>query len=289
MGKTNKLLVQGHEISLINIKEEDYICLTDMVKAKDGDVRANIIIQNWMRNRNTIEFLGIWEQLYNSKFKGIEFDAFKKEAGLNTFVLTPKKWIETTNAIGIISKSGNKGGTYAHKDIAFEFGSWLSPVFKLYVIKEYQRLKEIENNQYGLEWNVKRILSKTNYQIHTDAIKNYIVPKAGYTQAKEWLLYADEADLLNIVVFGCTAKQWRDANHERVLKGENIRDMASINELTILLNIESINSLLIKSNISKKERYKMLSDIVKDQKQILDNVDFIKSVKKETDTTYLEF
>lgn len=209
MGKTNKLLVQGHEISLINIKEEDYICLTDMVKAKDGDVRANIIIQNWMRNRNTIEFLGIWEQLYNSKFKGIEFDAFKKEAGLNTFVLTPKKWIETTNAIGIISKSGNKGGTYAHKDIAFEFGSAVSVSFKLYLINEFQRLKEEEQKQFG--WTAKRELSKLNYHVHTDAIKQNLIP-VELIPAQTSVIYANEADVLNVALFGMTAKQWRDEN-----------------------------------------------------------------------------
>ena len=175
--------------------------------------KKNDHIRNWMRNRNTVEFLGIWEQLYNPNFKGVEFDTFKKEAGLNSFNLTPKKWVESTNAIGIISVSGRYGGTYAHKDIAFEFGAWISPMFKLLLIKEFQRLKEIETNQYNLEWNVKRVLSKVNYTIQTDAVKDYIVPKSNYTKDTEWLAYAEEADILNVALFECTAKQWREATH----------------------------------------------------------------------------
>jgi hypothetical protein len=196
-------------------------------------------------------------------------------------------WVEKTQAIGIFSKSGKNGGTYAHKDIAFEFGSAISPSFKLFVIKEYQRLKDIESNIYGIEWNVKRVLSKANYQIHTDAIKKYIIPKYGYTQAKEWILYADEADLLNLVLFRCTAKQWRDSNPERVLHGENIRDMASINELAVLSNLESLNSILIKNNVSKRERFKILNETAREQKETLDKIDIIKSVKKESNGTFL--
>ncbi len=287
MSKINKIVVQDVDIT-ISPNNGDYICLTDMAKAKDDEARANIIIQNWMRNRNTVEFLGVWEQLNNPNFKGIEFDAFRREAGLNTFVLTPKKWIETTNAIGIVSKSGKYGGTYAHKDIAFEFGAWISPTFKLYLITEYQRLKEIETNQYGLEWNVRRMLSKTNYQLHTDAIKNYIIPKSGYAPEKEGLAYADEADLLNMALFGCTAKQWREANMQRALAGENIRDMASINELAILSNLESLNSMLIKNGIDKQTRYQMLCNTVKEQRAAFDKVDFMKSIKKESDRTYID-
>ena len=288
MAKRNILTVQGSEISLLKEREEDYICLTDMVKAKDDDTRAADVIKNWIRTRSTIEFLGTWESIYNPNFKVVEFDHFRKGAGLPTFTLSVNSWVEKTNAIGIFSRSGKNGGTYAHKDIAFEFGGAISPVFKLYVIKEYQKLKEIESNQYGLEWDVKRILSKANYQIHTDAVKNYIVPKAGYAQAKEWLLYADEADLLNIVVFRCTAKQWRESNPQRVLQGENIRDMASINELTILSNIENLNSVLIKNGVAKKERFKILSETVKEQKKILDDIDFMKSIKKKTEAIYVE-
>lgn len=285
MAKKNKLIVQDIEIALTKVNEEDYISLTDMVKSKDGSDH----IRNWMRNRNTIEYLGIWEQLNNPNFKGVEFDTFRKEAGLNSFNLTPKKWIDATNAIGIISKSGRYGGTYAHKDIAFNFGMWISPTFQLYLIKEYQRLKEIESNQYGLEWDVRRILSKANYRIHTDAIKDYIVPYAGFSKQKEWLLYADEADMLNIALFGCTAKDWKEANMDRVLKGENLRDMASINELAVLSNLESLNSTLIKNNIPKKERFKVLASTAAEQLNSLNKLDIAKSVKKLSDSTYIDF
>lgn len=192
--KKKKIKVQETEISVTKINGEDYICLTDMVRGEEGKDH----IKNWMRNRNTVEFLGVWEEMHNPDFKGVEFDTFRKEAGLNNFTLTPKKWVEATNAIGIVSKSGNGGGTYAHVDIAFEFGMWISPQFKLYLIKEYQRLKKIENNQYNLEWNVKRMISKTNYSIHTDAIKKVLIP-----QVRPWAKnyeYANEADLLNLAI-----------------------------------------------------------------------------------------
>jgi len=251
MDNIKKLQIENAIVSITKINEDDFICLTDMAKFRDAE-RTNYIIQNWMRTRNTIEFLGLWEQLKNPNFKSIEFDAFKNEAGSNSFTLTPKKWIETTNAIGIISKAGRYGGTYAHKDIAFEFASWISPTFKLFLITEYQRLKEIENNKYNLEWNVKRILSKTNYHLHTDAIKNYILPKKNYTKNTEWLTYAEEADLLNVALFNCTAKDWREANPKLAKKGMNIRDIASINELAILSNIESMNAEMIRKGIPKK-------------------------------------
>ena len=215
-----------------------------MAKGKDDDSRAADVIKNWIRNRSTLEFLGTGETLYNPNFKVVKFDHFKKEAGLPTFTLSVSSWVETTSAIGILSRKGKYGGTYAHRDIAFEFGVAISPVFKLYLIKEYQRLKEQESNQYNLEWNVKRILSKANYHIHTDAVKNYILPSL--SDMKEAFVYADEADLLNLAMFGCTAKQWKMNNPERALNGENIRDMASINELAILSNIESLNASLIK-------------------------------------------
>jgi hypothetical protein len=288
MGKINKITVQGTEINIANVNNDDYICITDMVKAKENDARAADVIKNWIRNRGTIEFLGTWESIYNQNFKVVEFDHFRKEAGLPLFTLSVSQWVEKTNAIGIFSKAGKTGGTYAHRDIAFEFGAAISPVFKLYVIKEYQRLKEIESDQYGIEWNVKRVLSKANYHIHTAAVKNYIIPKMGYSQAKEWLLYADEADLLNIVLFGTTAKQWREANPTRALNGENIRDMASINELAILSNLESLNSILIKNGLPKKDRFKILRETVIDQKKTLDSIDFLKTIKKETDATFIE-
>ena len=288
MSKVSKITVQGVEINITSVNNDDYICLTDMVKAKDDDVRAADIIKNWIRNRGTIEFLGTWESVYNPNFKVVEFDHFRKEAGLPTFTLSISQWVEKTNAIGIFSKLGKTGGTYAHRDIAFEFGSAISPIFKLYVIKEYQRLKEIESDKYGIEWNFKRVLSKANYHIHTAAIKNYIIPKMGYAQAKEWLLYADEADLLNIALFGTTAKQWRESNPTRVLNGENIRDMASINELAILSNLESLNSILIKNGLPKKDRFKILRETVIDQKRTLDSIDMMKSLKKESNSTFIE-
>jgi len=207
MTKTKTIEVQDIIIAVVEYGEDDYICLTDMAKAKEGDARAADVIKNWIRSRTTLEFIGTWEQIYNPKFKVVEFDHFKMQAGLPSFVLSPKHWAEKTNAIGIISKSGRYGGTYAHKDIAFEFGSAISPVFKLYLIKEYQRLKQIETNQYNLEWSVKRILSKVNYHIHTDAIKNNIIPKLDLSKDMEWLIYAEEADILNVALFGCTAKQ----------------------------------------------------------------------------------
>ncbi len=281
----NKLKVQDVEISLATIDNQDYISLTDMAKGKNDEARAADIIKNWIRNRSTLEFLGTWEILYNPNFKVVEFDHFKKEAGLPTFTISVSNWVESTNAIGILSRKGKYGGTYAHKDIAFEFGAAISPVFKLYLIKEYQRLKELESNQYNLEWNVKRILSKANYHIHTDPVKNYILPTL--SDLKEAFVYADEADLLNLAMFGCTAKQWKAANPERALKGENIRDIASINELAILSNIESLNASLIKHNIAKEERFKILVETIKEQRAVLDKVDYLKSIKKLSNDTYI--
>ena len=287
MSKTSIINVQGIDISITRYNQDDYICLTDMVKAKNGENRAADIIKNWIRNRGTIEFLGTWESFYNPNFKVVEFDHFKKEAGLHSFTMSVNNWIEKTNAIGIISKLGRYGGTYAHKDIAFEFGSAISPVFKLYLIKEFQRLKEIENNQYNIEWNVKRVLSKANYQIQTSAIKNYVLPQKSKLIKNEWI-YADEADMLNIIMFNCTAKEWRELNKERALSGENIRDMASINELNILSNLESLNATLIKKGIDKKDRYTILLETADDQRKLLSNYDYIKSVKKIDDTTFLD-
>lgn len=283
MVKTSTLNVQGTEIAIAKINSEDYICLTDMVKREEGEDH----IRNWMRNKNTIEFLGLWEQLHNVNFKGAEFDTFLREAGYNRFNMTPKKWISATNAIGIISKSGRNGGTYAHKDIAFEFGAWISSSFRLYLILEYQRLKEIENNQYNLEWNVKRVLTKVNYQIQTDAIKSYILPQKSESLKDEWI-YADEADILNLIMFGCTAKQWRELNPDRALAGENIRDMASINELNVLSNLQSLNATLIKQGLDKKERFLILMETAEDQLNLLKKYDYIKSIKKIDNTTYID-
>ena len=260
--------VQGIEIALTTINEEDFICITDIVKAKGGDARAADIIKNWIRNRSTIEFLGTWETLYNPDFKVVEFDHFRKEAGLPTFTMSVSNWIEKTGAIGIISKAGRYGGTYAHKDIAFEFCSAISPMFKLYVIKEYQRLIEQERSELALSWNVKRLLSKANYHIHTDAIKNAILPKLNISQMKQGLVYASEADLLNLALFGCTAKQWQEANPE-LAKTMNIRDAATINQLIVLSNIESLNAELIKLGISKDDRFTILRRTAEEQLAVL--------------------
>ena len=268
MTKTSIMNVQGIEIALTTINEEDFICITDIVKAKGGDARAADIIKNLIRNRSTIEFLGTWETLYNPNFKVVEFDHFRKEAGLPTFTMSVSNWIEKTGAIGIVSKAGRYGGTYAHKDIAFEFCSAISPMFKLYVIKEYQRLVELERSELALSWNVKRLLSKANYHIHTDAIKNVILPKLNISQMKQGLVYASEADLLNMVLFGCTAKQWQEANPE-LAKTMNIRDTATINQLIVLSNIESLNAELIKQGVSKEDRFTILRRTAEEQLAVL--------------------
>jgi len=250
MSKKDKITVQGTEITIISEKNNDYISLTDMANAKQSEARAADIIKNWIRTRTTLEFLGTWEQLYNSNFKVVEFDHFKMQAGLPSFVLSTSEWIEKTNAIGIHVKNGKYGGTYAHKDIAFEFGSAISSVFRLFLIKEFQRLKEDEQNNKSLEWNLQRTLSKINYRIHTDAIKEHIIP-AFVTKEQINYVYANEADLLNVALFGKTAKQWRDENLNE--KG-NIRDYASLEQLVVLSNMESINALLIRQGLPQSER-----------------------------------
>ena len=286
--KIKQIIVNDISVTINMNKEDDFICLTDMAKAKEGENRSADIIKNWLRNRGTIEFLGTWEMMNNPNFKVVEFDHFKKEAGLPTFVLSVSQWVEQTGAIGLVSKSGRYGGTYAHKDIAFEFGSAISPVFKLYLIKEYQLLKEIESNQFNLEWDVKRILSKANYSIHTDAIKNHIIPTLNIAKDKEWITYADEADVLNVALFGCTAKSWRQSNPELALEGKNMRDMASINQLTVLSNLEVINSELIKNKLPKTQRFQYLHRMALQQLAILDNSNAMKSLQKLSDSTFID-
>ena len=286
--KIKQILVNDISVTIAMNKEDDFICLTDMAKAKEGENRSADIIKNWLRNRGTIEFLGTWEMMNNPNFKVVEFDHFKKEAGLPTFVLSVTQWVEQTGAIGLVSKSGRYGGTYAHKDIAFEFGSAISPIFKLYLIKEYQRLKEIESNQFNLEWDVKRILSKANYSIHTDAIKNHIIPTLNIAKDKEWITYADEADVLNVALFGCTAKIWRESNPQLALEGKNMRDMASINQLTVLSNLEVINSELIKNKLAKTQRFQYLHRMALQQLTILDNSNAMKSLQKLSDSTFID-
>jgi len=263
--KSSIINVQGTEITIVSQHESDYISLTDMSKKFGGDD----LIYSWMRNRNSVEFLGIWEQIHNPNFKGGEFETFKKEAGLNSFHLTPKKWIEATQAIGIQSKAGRYGGgTYAHKDIAFEFGSWLSPEFKLYLIKEFQRLKDDESLRLSLEWNLSRVLSKINYRIHTDAIKEHIIPD-NITREQANFVYASEADVLNIALFGKTAKQWKELNPN--LEG-NIRDNATLEQLLVLANMESMNAEFIRMQITQSERLLKLNQIAITQlKSLLNN------------------
>ena len=272
---TEKLNANGVEIrTVLGINEQDYISLTDIAKYKNSDFPADVV-KNWMRIRNTIEFLGLWEQLNNPNFKLVEFDQFKNNAGSNGFVLPPQQWIAKTNAIGIISKSGRYGGTYAHTDIAFEFASWISPEFKLYIIKDYQRLKNNENVKNQLEGNAKRELSKANYKIHTDAVKEYLIADLPKDYASR--VYANEADLLNMALFGMTAKEWRTANPDR--KKENIRDDASALQLTILFNLETLNAHFIQQGFPSAERVKLLHDIAESQLKRLEGNASIKRLE----------
>lgn len=262
-----KIIVQNTQINVLNFKEQDYISLTDMASAKEGDSRAADVIKNWIRSRYTIEFLGTWEIIHNPNFKVVKFDHFRKSAGLPSFVLSASEWIEQTNAIGIIVKKGRYGGTYAHKDIAFEFGSAISVPFKLYLIEEFQRLKTEEQQQLG--WSAKRELSKINYRIHTDAIKQNLIPQE-VTSVQASIIYANEADVLNVAMFGMTAKQWREANPE--LKG-NIRDYTTINELIYLSNMENLNAVFIEQSMTQRERLVKLNQIAIHQMNILGNGD----------------
>ena len=262
-----KINVQNTEVTVINFEAQDYISLTDMAGAKENESRAADVIKNWLRNRYTIEFLGTWEMIHNPDFKVVEFDHFKMQAGLPSFVLSCSEWIEKTNAIGIVVKKGRYGGTYAHKDIAFEFGSAISVPFKLYLIEEFQRLKEEEQKLLG--WSAKRELAKINYRIHTDAIKQNLIPQE-LTPAQKSFVYADEADMLNVAMFGKTAKEWREENPD--LKG-NIRDYASINQLICLSNMENLNAVFINEGLSQSERLEKLNKIAIHQMKVLENVD----------------
>ena len=263
MSPLKKITANDTEISvLLKPGEEDYISLTDMARFKDNDPFA--VIGHWMRNRGTIEYLGVWETLHNPNFKPAEFGRFMEEAGFNAFTMSPKKWIESTNAIGIISKAGRYGGTFAHKDIAFSFGMWLSPTFQLYVVKEYQQLKERESDLLPRQWDVKRILSKTNYHLHTEAIKDNIIPHLSISKAKEHIIYASEADMLNMALFGYTAKDWEKANPE-LAQRFNMRDTATINQLIVLSNMEAYNSEMIKHNVPRDVRFGVLHRMAKEQ------------------------
>jgi hypothetical protein len=252
--KKSTINVQGIDIAVLSYQNNDYISLTDMVKKFDG---GNALIEQWLRNKNTIEFLAVWEHIYNPNFNSLEFEGIRNEAGTNRFYLSAKKWIDSTNAKGLIASAGRYGGTFAHKDIAFEFGSWLSPEFKLYLIKEFQRLKDEENLRLSLDWNLTRTLSKINYHIHTDAIKETIIPSS-VTKEQSSIIYANEADILNVAMFGKTAKQWREVN---IGKEGNIRDYSAMEQLLVLANMESMNAEFIRMGLSQSERLRKLNEI----------------------------
>lgn len=264
MAKSKKIEVEGRAITIIFDKEQEYISLTDMLKAKDGD----FFISDWLRNRNTVEYLGIWESVYNPDFNYGEFATIKSQAGLNSYKLSVKDWVEKTNAIGLKATAGRYGGTYAHPDIAFEFGMWISPKFKIYLIKEFQRLKHEENNHLNLEWNLQRTLAKVNYQIHTDSIKENLIPKE-ISKQQAGFVYSSEADLLNVALFGITAKEWREANPD---KEGNMRDYATLEQLVVLSNMESINALIIQQGLSQNERLIQLNKVaISQMKSLLAN------------------
>ena len=266
----SKINVEGSEISIIAIDDKDYISLTDMVRNIENGLA---LIEKWLRNKNTIEFLGIWEEMYNPDFNSLEFEGIKNEAGLNRFVLSVKQWVEKTNSIGIVAKAGRYGGTYAHKDIAFEFASWVSPYFKLYLIKEFERLKEEEQKKLG--WDIKRNLAKINYRIHTDAIKNNLIPEK-LPKEKINFIYANEADILNMALFGMTAKEWRNENPN--LKG-NIRDYADISQLVCLSNLENLNAVFINEGMKQSDRLEKLNSVAIEQMKILSEAETVKKLK----------
>jgi hypothetical protein len=276
MSKSKKttIEVQGTSIVVLSQNQQDIFCLTDIAKFKNPD-HPDDVIRNWLRSRNTVEFLGVWERLNNPSFNPVEFDGIKMQTGLNSFVLTPKQWIQKTGAVGLTSSAGRYGGTYAHRDIAFEFASWISVEFKLYLIKEFQRLKDDESRRLSLAWNLNRTLSKLNYRIHTDAIKAHLIP-AVVTPAQAAITYATEADLLNVALFGQTAKQWRDSNPK--LDG-NMREYATVEQLLVLANIEGMNAELIHMGLSQGERLKRLNAIAIRQMQVLTSTSAIKKLK----------
>lgn len=276
----NKLYKETIEVNNLQINilskdnVNDFISLTDLARYKNSEFPKDVI-KNWMRNRSTIEFLGLWEMMHNPTFKGVDFDTFVNEAGSNSFVMTPQKWIESTNAVGIISRSGNGGGTYAHKDIAFEFASWLSPEFKLYVITDYQKLKKDESNKLSSDWNIKRLIAKTNYKIQTDAIKNNLIPE-NVSQKHQSITYANEADMLNVALFGMTAKEWKVQNPKA--KG-NIRDNATITQLIVLANLENLNATFIKDGLPQKERLIKLNNEAISQLTTFENNSSIRKIE----------
>ena len=276
---TNRIIkVQGAQINVLLKKDRnDYICLTDMTKNFEDGSR---LIEKWLTNKNTIDFLGIWEQLNNPNFKTPEFGGIRMEAGSNRFYMSVNKFIERTNAIGLFAKAGRYGGTYAHKDIAYHFGMWLSPEFNLLVVKEFQRLVDAENNPLLLQWDITRILSKTNYQLHTDAIKDNILPQLSIEKKKEYLIYASEADMLNLALFGCRAKDWEEQNPELAEKGLNIRDVATINQLIVLSNMEVLNAEMIKRRVDRTERFSILQQMATEELESLNKTSVEQQFKR---------
>lgn len=281
--KHSSLKIKEYNISMFTEGDKDFICLTDMVKAHEGE----FFISDWIRNANTLDYIGAWEQLYNPHFNYGEFAIIRSGAGSNNYKVSIKELTEKTNLISIRATAGRYGGTYAHKDIAFHFGMWIDPIFQLYIVKEYQRLKEVESNTYNLEWDVRRLMTKVNYVLHTDAVQKHIIPKSTLPLEKQGIEYANEADLLNVALYGYTAKQWKESNPQHALNGKNMRDFSSITDLLIMSNLESLNSEMIKLNTTKQQRFQLLSQMAIEQREKFDKVDMIKSIKKSDPTTYL--
>lgn len=278
------IIINDLSIGFINKDSEDFICITDMIAAKDG----SFFITDWLRNANTLEFLAAWEQMHNPNFNYGEFAIIRSKSWSNAYKISVKEWVAKTGAIWIFAKTGRYGWTYAHKDIAFEFWTWISPVFKLYLIKEYQRLKDAESNQYNLEWKVNRVLASVNYRLHTDAIKDVIIPHSHLKKDKAWLHYAEEADLLNVALWWYTKKEWSDANPTLALWWKNQRDFASINELVVMSRLETLSDDMIRKWLSKNERFTYLKKIAHEMIEKLKEQDFLKSIKRISDETYLE-
>ena len=271
-----RIKAKGMEITVLSVgTPDDFISLTDIARYKNP-LEPKDVVANWMRLRNTIEYLGIWERLNNPDFKGVEFDAFLREAGANAFTLSPQRWIDTTNAIGIVSRSGRGGGTFAHKDIAFKFAAWISAEFELYVVKDYQRLKTDENSRISLDWNVRRILAKVNYRIHTEAIRDHLIPPE-LTARQRSFVYADEADLLNTALFGMTAAEWREAHPD---EDGNMRDHATIEQLLVLTNLENVNALYIGKRMSQPERIEELNRLARMQLTAIMNTSGVKRLAR---------
>ncbi len=281
--KHSLIKVDDKNISMFTDGDNDFICLTDIVKLQDGD----FFISDWLRNANTLDYIGAWEQLYNPEFNYGEFAIIRSGAGSNTYKVSVKELIEKTNVVSLKATAGRYGGTYAHKDIAFNFCMWISPVFQLYIVKEYQRLKQAESNQLNLEWDVRRVMTKVNYALHTDAVQKFVIPKSIKPLDKQHFEYAEEADILNLALYGYTAKQWKEANPEHAKNNKNMRDFSSITDLLIMSNLETLSAQLIQTNLTKEQRYQYLKKMADEQRVQFDKIDIVKSIKKIKPDTYL--